>query len=494
MDNTRENLELRSPLQDLEELDTTETLNQACLLSDTDLLFGDPDDVYTFKDHPVLIHETPSPQRLRRRRYNGFENSPTLSSHQSGDGKCFSMTPTPLQKSKRRKVSVPATSMRGEAKLGTTWAMSCFVPASSLITTECTPSTWLEAPLPQSVPCSLSPPSSSSSSSSLGAPPTSQQEVTSGGFCQNTQSVCLAESTMEPSQSRSRKKPCKRVASSKSRSKSSACAQAPKTLTPDTLSFLQDTEKHRHTSGLVLPLSRKDDAQLPKYDEVILLDEDEEDGDVFVEAVVRSMQLEEDEAFARSLQEHFDREEQLHQENRNQQRATPPSNQHIHPYNPSLGVGWTSPWPSAEDYAAFYAASPLVGGFEDELMGRRRQRGRSRAPRRRNPRHAAHALFSDHQGDNYEALLAFEESQGAVVPKKTLSDQEIGRLPTKIYDSAHSAGKIQCQICCSDYTEGELLRMLPCLHDYHVQCIDRWIKENATCPICRIDISECGGD
>lgn len=42
-----------------------------------------------------------------------------------------------------------------------------------------------------------------------------------------------------------------------------------------------------------------------------------------------------------------------------------------------------------------------------ELMGRRRGRGRSRAPRRRNPRHVVSSLFDDSQGDNYEVQLAW---------------------------------------------------------------------------------------
>ncbi|XP_016351083.1 RING finger protein 44-like [Sinocyclocheilus anshuiensis] len=102
-------------------------------------------------------------------------------------------------------------------------------------------------------------------------------------------------------------------------------------------------------------------------------------------------------------------------------------------------------------------------------------------------------LFDDSQGNNYEALLAFEEQQGAVVAKNTLTKAKIERLPVKTYDPAHSAGKTDCQICFSEYKAGERLRILPCLHDYHVKCIDRWLKENATCPICRADISECGG-
>ncbi|KAG8012962.1 E3 ubiquitin-protein ligase RNF38, partial [Nibea albiflora] len=87
------------------------------------------------------------------------------------------------------------------------------------------------------------------------------------------------------------------------------------------------------------------------------------------------------------------------------------------------------------------------------------------------------------------ALLAFEERQGAVVSRK-LSRSEIQRFPTKTFQTATGAGHTQCQICFCDYADGEKLRMLPCFHDYHVQCIDRWLKDNTTCPICRANLAD----
>ncbi|XP_045327900.1 E3 ubiquitin-protein ligase RLIM-like [Leopardus geoffroyi] len=46
-----------------------------------------------------------------------------------------------------------------------------------------------------------------------------------------------------------------------------------------------------------------------------------------------------------------------------------------------------------------------------------------------------------------------------------------------------------CTICITEYTEGNKLRILPCTHEFHVHCIDRWLSENSTCPICRREVA-----
>ncbi|KAK9988577.1 hypothetical protein SO802_028816 [Lithocarpus litseifolius] len=43
-----------------------------------------------------------------------------------------------------------------------------------------------------------------------------------------------------------------------------------------------------------------------------------------------------------------------------------------------------------------------------------------------------------------------------------------------------------CPICLSEYKPKETLRTIPeCNHYFHVNCIDEWLKINATCPVCR---------
>ncbi|KAJ8529283.1 hypothetical protein K7X08_036118 [Anisodus acutangulus] len=43
-----------------------------------------------------------------------------------------------------------------------------------------------------------------------------------------------------------------------------------------------------------------------------------------------------------------------------------------------------------------------------------------------------------------------------------------------------------CAICLGEYGAGETLRCIPeCEHCFHIECVDKWLKMNSTCPICR---------
>ncbi|XP_068648380.1 uncharacterized protein [Aristolochia californica] len=52
----------------------------------------------------------------------------------------------------------------------------------------------------------------------------------------------------------------------------------------------------------------------------------------------------------------------------------------------------------------------------------------------------------------------------------------------------------QCYICLVEYEEGDKIRVLPCRHDFHMSCIDKWLKEiHGVCPLCRRDVCEAAG-
>ena len=49
----------------------------------------------------------------------------------------------------------------------------------------------------------------------------------------------------------------------------------------------------------------------------------------------------------------------------------------------------------------------------------------------------------------------------------------------------------QCYVCLGEYERGETLRMLPCGHAFHAECVDRWLLEmRGACPTCRAPIGD----
>lgn len=46
----------------------------------------------------------------------------------------------------------------------------------------------------------------------------------------------------------------------------------------------------------------------------------------------------------------------------------------------------------------------------------------------------------------------------------------------------------ECCICLTSYEDGAELHALPCNHHFHSTCIVKWLKMNATCPLCKFNI------
>ncbi|XP_059060989.1 E3 ubiquitin-protein ligase goliath-like [Achroia grisella] len=70
--------------------------------------------------------------------------------------------------------------------------------------------------------------------------------------------------------------------------------------------------------------------------------------------------------------------------------------------------------------------------------------------------------------------------------KKALSKIPVKSLKT---DDREVQGDGECcAICIEPYKVSETLRSLPCRHDFHKNCIDPWLLEHRTCPMCKMDI------
>jgi len=46
-----------------------------------------------------------------------------------------------------------------------------------------------------------------------------------------------------------------------------------------------------------------------------------------------------------------------------------------------------------------------------------------------------------------------------------------------------------CSICLQVFNENEILLRLPCQHKFHNNCINTWLNNNQSCPLCRATLS-----
>ena len=76
-------------------------------------------------------------------------------------------------------------------------------------------------------------------------------------------------------------------------------------------------------------------------------------------------------------------------------------------------------------------------------------------------------------GDGSENMGA-DEGDIRSMPCSTVSD------PQKLPEDCQ-----QCSICLEAFEQGDKRKTLPCLHGFHDKCIDKWLRTNGACPICK---------
>ena len=72
--------------------------------------------------------------------------------------------------------------------------------------------------------------------------------------------------------------------------------------------------------------------------------------------------------------------------------------------------------------------------------------------------------------------------------QETAADHDVSCLEIKTLESAQEGS---CPVCQCDWEMGDEVRILPCEHQFHTQCIDQWLKKHkASCPLCKKDVRE----
>ena len=66
---------------------------------------------------------------------------------------------------------------------------------------------------------------------------------------------------------------------------------------------------------------------------------------------------------------------------------------------------------------------------------------------------------------------------------KGLTQNEIDRIPNEIFHNNMNYELRNCTICLENFKEGDVLKRLGCLHIFHKNCIETWLKSKNLCPI-----------
>ncbi|GKU95983.1 hypothetical protein SLEP1_g9269 [Rubroshorea leprosula] len=104
----------------------------------------------------------------------------------------------------------------------------------------------------------------------------------------------------------------------------------------------------------------------------------------------------------------------------------------------------------------------------------------------------AEALFEVLDEIHQQSVVLSSRQSVSSIGSVPAPNDVVESLPIKIYAKSHKLQTdeaAQCYICLVEYEDGDSLRILPCNHEFHKSCIDKWLKEiHRVCPLCRGDI------
>jgi len=80
----------------------------------------------------------------------------------------------------------------------------------------------------------------------------------------------------------------------------------------------------------------------------------------------------------------------------------------------------------------------------------------------------------------YEELITLDHT----IVKKGMTEKEMEQFPINVHQK-DSDGCETCSVCITEVESGETIRKLTCGHKFHKDCVDTWLNQNITCPVCK---------
>ncbi|KAI1900939.1 hypothetical protein AGOR_G00054990 [Albula goreensis] len=92
--------------------------------------------------------------------------------------------------------------------------------------------------------------------------------------------------------------------------------------------------------------------------------------------------------------------------------------------------------------------------------------------------------YRDHQLNDDLELLQKQDILKLLAAMKTRKYH----LPKACLDPGQAGETDNCAVCLEQFYNNQCLRVLPCLHEFHRDCVDPWLLLQQTCPLCKRSI------
>ncbi|XP_069749565.1 E3 ubiquitin-protein ligase RNF128 isoform X2 [Narcine bancroftii] len=108
------------------------------------------------------------------------------------------------------------------------------------------------------------------------------------------------------------------------------------------------------------------------------------------------------------------------------------------------------------------------------------------------PEHPGSHLCEAKQGSNVNGVISQKvKNQLKNEAKKAINQLDLRTLRQDDQETGPDADT--CAVCIEAYKPNDVVRILTCNHFFHKNCIDPWLLEHRTCPMCKCDILKALG-
>lgn len=80
-----------------------------------------------------------------------------------------------------------------------------------------------------------------------------------------------------------------------------------------------------------------------------------------------------------------------------------------------------------------------------------------------------------------------EEKENEPANENVIQQINLQTIPAVLYKETEKSQA--CELCLDIFNEGDSVKTLECMHVFHARCIDNWMRSEAKCPVCNININ-----